>query len=135
MQKNATTPCRTTVVCIDSYSSGELAGRLYNPAFEGSRSFVNLMQFLLEMENLLDAIQFPQSYVLTRRFSEKVCESTPTGQDGQMAEGKLATFKLRVLFRQNASWQGSVSWLENGREENFRSVLELLFLMDSALGE
>lgn len=38
-----------------------------------------------------------------------------------------------VLFCQNASRQGSVMWLEEGREENFRSVLELLLMMDSAL--
>lgn len=50
-------------------------------------------------------------------------------------EGKRATFALRVLFRQNASWQGSVTWLEGGQEESFRSVLELLMLMNSALTE
>ena len=40
---------------------------------------------------------------------------------------------MRILFRQNASWQGSVTWLEGGRDESFRSVLELLLLMHSAL--
>jgi hypothetical protein len=40
---------------------------------------------------------------------------------------------VRVLFRQNASWQGSLTWLEEGKEESFRSVLELLLLMHSAL--
>lgn len=50
-----------------------------------------------------------------------------------MREGRCATFAVRVLFRQNASWQGSVSWLEGSREESFRSALELAFLMDSAL--
>ena len=39
-----------------------------------------------------------------------------------------------MIFRQNASWQGSVTWLDKGREESFRSVLELLLLMDSAIG-
>ena len=48
-------------------------------------------------------------------------------------EGKVATFSLKILFRQNSSWQGAVSWMEGGRSQNFRSVLELIFLMDSAL--
>ena len=39
---------------------------------------------------------------------------------------------MRVIFRQNASWQGSVTWLEEEKEENFRSVLELVLLMHSA---
>jgi len=40
---------------------------------------------------------------------------------------------VKVLFRQNASWQGSIAWLEGKREESFRSVLELLLLIDSAV--
>ena len=45
----------------------------------------------------------------------------------------LATFQLSVLFRQNASWQGSLTWLERAEEARFRSVLELVGLLDSAL--
>jgi len=135
MQTNSVIPGKTMVVCIDSYSNGEPAGRLFNPAGEECRSFANLLQFLLELDSLLDAIRFPQPSVLTRRFPAEARESAPTGQDGSTAEGKLATFKIRVLFRHNASWQGSVAWMETGREENFRSALELLLLMDSALGE
>ena len=49
-------------------------------------------------------------------------------------KGKKATFLIRILFRQHASWQGSVTWLEGGGEQTFRSVMELIHLMDSALG-
>ena len=47
--------------------------------------------------------------------------------------GALATFRLRVLFRQNTSWQGLLTWVETKEEESFRSVLELVNLFDSAL--
>jgi hypothetical protein len=47
----------------------------------------------------------------------------------------LSTFAVRVMFRQNASWQGSVTWVEGKREEQFRSVLELLLLVKSALDQ
>ena len=50
-----------------------------------------------------------------------------------MREGAVETFSLRILFRRNASWQGSLAW--DSREEPFRSVLELLFLLDAALRE
>ena len=46
---------------------------------------------------------------------------------------ELATFQLRVLFRQNASWQGSLIWVDQRMDAQFRSVLELVRLMDSAL--
>ncbi|MBQ3122632.1 MAG: hypothetical protein IJC14_00585 [Firmicutes bacterium] len=47
--------------------------------------------------------------------------------------GKLATFNIKILFRQNASWQGLCGWLEGKQEQSFRSVLELFFLLHSAL--
>jgi hypothetical protein len=56
-----------------------------------------------------------------------------TNTEENVKEGKLATFSMRLLFRQNASWQGSVYWHEGKSDENFRSALELLFLMDSAI--
>ena len=50
-----------------------------------------------------------------------------------MRRGNLATFAVRIMFRRNSSWQGSVTWMEGDQQENFRSVLELLLLIDSAL--
>jgi len=52
----------------------------------------------------------------------------PTG-----VRGEQETFDVKILFRQNASWQGSVVWLEQKQEQSFRSVLELILLFDSAL--
>ena len=89
--------------------------------------------FLLRMEDLLDDMHFPQSFSAVRSFGappERTAASPPAAE---RQEGQRATFAVRVLFRQNASWQGSLTWLEEGKEESFRSVLELLLLMHSAL--
>ena len=43
------------------------------------------------------------------------------------------TFVVEVIDQQNASWQGSVNWINTGKKENFRSALELIRLIDSAL--
>ena len=51
------------------------------------------------------------------------------------SHGKIATFAIKILFRQNTSWQGSILWLEWGEEQSFRSVLELIYLMDNALNK
>lgn len=60
--------------------------------------------------------------------------SGPTDRRRALGEQKpLATFQLSVLFRQNASWQGRLTWLERAEEARFRSVLELVGLLDSAL--
>lgn len=42
------------------------------------------------------------------------------------------TFVIRVLFRRNATWQGTISWKEKRKQVSFRSFLELLFLMEEA---
>lgn len=44
-----------------------------------------------------------------------------------------STFMVQVIFQQNASWQGQVKWLEGEKEQSFRSVLELVSLMQEAM--
>ena len=47
----------------------------------------------------------------------------------------VGTFILKILNRQNSTWQGSVTWVEEEKTQNFRSALELLKLIDGALDE
>ena len=125
---------RTTLVCVDSWKGGESSGRLYNPYWGEGESFEGLMDFLKKMEALLDQMQLPQSFTAKRSFGPPPgTEQTPQPMLKRRRRGEEATFSIRVLFRQNASWQGSVTWVEGHREESFRSVLELLLLMDSAI--
>lgn len=44
-----------------------------------------------------------------------------------------ATFVVDVLYRKASTWQGNLHWLEGEKESAFRSEIELLNLMDSAL--
>lgn len=125
---------RATQVCVDSYHDGVLAGRLYNLVSDAPRPFHSTIQFLQQMEELLDQLHFPQSFQVVRTFGEP--PHSPGGDGNQAtpaATGERATFVLKVFFRQNASWQGSVIWEEANLEQNFRSVLELLLLIDDAL--
>lgn len=43
------------------------------------------------------------------------------------------TFEVSVRFQQNATWQGQILWAEKNMKQSFRSVLEMLRLMDEAL--
>ena len=125
-------PYRTTLGCMDSAQEGLLTGRVYHPYLPSGAEFKNLMQFLLIMEDLLDKLQFPQSFTAHRSFRMQPEPAPPLPSENEPHTGKIATFSVRVIFRQNASWQGSVTWLEEEKEENFRSVLELVLLMHSA---
>ena len=42
-------------------------------------------------------------------------------------------FVVSIITTENHSWQGTLSWVEENKKENFRSALELLRLMDSAV--
>ena len=75
----------------------------------------------------------PQSYTSLRTFSDLI----PMGEGSTVAthirKGVKATWELQVLFRQHSGWQGVIIWRERKLEQSFRSVLELVMLMDSAL--
>ena len=124
---------RNTLVCIDSYVDGVLDGRLYHPQLHSGEQFHSAIHFLRKMERLLDATKFPQAFSTPRAFGASAAGKGSAAVGTGPRTGKIATFTVRVIFRQNASWQGSVSWLEGGSEQRFRSVLELLLMMDSAL--
>lgn len=44
-----------------------------------------------------------------------------------------SSFLVRVRYRQNASWQGMIQWLDGKKTRNFRSFLEMVLLMQEAL--
>ena len=43
------------------------------------------------------------------------------------------TFVVRVLYHQNNTWQGEVLWAEQNEKRHFRSAIELMELMGSAM--
>ncbi|NLM46965.1 MAG: hypothetical protein GX200_09225 [Firmicutes bacterium] len=42
-------------------------------------------------------------------------------------------FHIRIQFRQNASWQGTIHWLDRKQSKNFRSMLEMVMLIQDAI--
>ncbi len=123
---------RTSVVCVDAYDSQVMSGRIYNTFCEGI-CFHSTIDFLGQMEGLLNSMRCPQPFMTKRTLTEPAERPIPQPIDLRSQEGACATFAVRVMFRQNASWQGTVTWLEGERTENFRSALELLLLMDGVL--
>lgn len=123
---------RRTVVCVDSYEEGVLKGRIYN-AYAEPECFESLSQFLIKMEVLLDELQQPQSATKPRSFATFVEQIDSVPPLAHIRRGAKATFEIQVIFRQHTSWQGVIIWLEEQKEQSFRSVLELVLLMDSAL--
>ena len=124
-------------ICIDSYDAKTFAGRLWYPGFGAEQKFENLMQLIEKIDKALRDLGYPNEYNTIRTFDQKDgAESLrEDGKEDFVPEnGKLATFRIKIIFLQNATWQGIITWVEKNQEENFRSMREMVYLMDSALG-
>ena len=128
-------------ICVDAVGSGTFRGRLYHRYAPTPILFAGAEQLLLAAESLFDTWNYPQPGLLARSFSPRPAKRGNTRMDRQPIErlsehaGGRATFTVQVIYRQNATWQGTVTWLEEGKQSHFRSALELIKLMDSALEE
>ena len=123
---------RTLVICVDSYKQGNPQGCFYNCSQEEVVfEFQSLTQLIVGIENNLDAANFPQSFTAVRSFSVKPEPELKSVK--KRRRGKQATFTVKILFRQNTSWQGTITGHQKKSEQIFRIVLELILLMDSAL--
>ncbi len=122
----------TTLVCVDACQSGVLSGRFYNRFLSEGKSFRCLTEFLQVMEHMLDTLDFPRAYTQCRSFISVPPVLERAAEDNRIG-GMEATFAVRIQFRQNSSWQGSVKWLEGGQELRFRSALELVCMISNVL--
>ena len=50
-----------------------------------------------------------------------------------MQHGDLGSFIIRVQHRQNSSWQGRITWVEKNQTVYFRSVWEMMKLIETAI--
>ena len=124
---------RIVLIYVDSFDNGILSGRFHISSNPEVQTFHGLLQLLTEINNNLDRENFPQSFSELRRFQKPSEIKEDLTVSANFKNGKVATFSMRILFRQNASWQGSLTWVEGKQEEYFRSVLELIVLLENAL--
>lgn len=132
-------------ICIDEINGEQKMGCFHHKYSEQPAAFSDLNHLLILLDQLMDRINFPQSSTIQRSFfkTEQKRPRTAKEEEPQVRSakeilnetGKKGTFVVNVQYRQNATWQGRVLWAETGKSCNFRSALELLKLIDSALDE
>ena len=130
------------MVCVDGVENGDIYGRYFHRYKKEETFFPDSATLIIEMERFYDDIGYPQAAIKTRKFIERKGGRIPAKEhmavisDSQTLmqfRGKLATFLVGVTSRQNASWQGQVTWADKNITKNFRSTLELIKLMDGAI--
>ena len=111
-------------VAVRNYEDHNMSGDVSHPAVEDRRIFYNefeLREKIAEMIDPLPENAKEHSVIIPRSFYVE------NGNYGP------ATFVVRVLFRRNATWQGTIGWKEKRCQVSFRSFMELLLLMHEAV--
>lgn len=128
------------VVCLDRVSGRRITGRLYHRYSAEATPFFSEEQAVFFMEELFDSLQFPHPSTADRSFSDGKKSAPSALQERVMKDeellskrGDLGSFIIRVQHRQNSSWQGALTWMERDQTIHFRSVWEMIKLIESAI--
>ncbi len=141
------------VLCVDGYTGYDLEGEFYHGYSSEPVVFRNAGELLNRLENLFDLLQFPYAATNIREFSDvkktktkrtierpqnfnwKKEERKRVMSDKEILSkhGDEGTFIVRVQQRQNSSWQGRITWVDEDKTVFFRSVWEMMKLIDAAL--
>lgn len=129
------------VLCIDCVKEHQFAGCFYHRYQEAAVTFVNTEQMLFQLEFFFDKADFPHPTTTERTFQERTHKrSQVLERDEKMSDkellrkhGELGTFVVRVQHRQNSSWQGRITWMEQNKTLCFRSVWEMVKLIASVV--
>ena len=129
------------VLCINRNNDGELSGEFYHSYSRTPVPFQGIGQMTLRMEKLYDWLRFPYPGTNSRSFGNvPKAEGRKPERKKIMSDdtlltkhGDIGTFIVRVQHRQNSSWQGRITWMEEDRTIQFRSVWEMIKLIESAV--
>ncbi len=151
MQK--TTTKNTLLIAVDRCELGGVFGRVVRVHDGAQRTFSNLhnisgivtdlFRSFGQMRTAFDLRSFgirPQTPNIKEEIlvdSQKDLtvndELDPLAEQDDEIHGEIATFVVKVLFQQNATFQGTIQWVNEGRSLNFRSDFEMLKLIDDAI--
>ena len=139
---------------VEQMSRYDIAGHLFNLYIPEAESFNGMAEAFTKMDNFMDEVNFPQAAVKLRDIHHEEDRHRRPRYD-RLAMDKLpwiiqywhptlfshpvdrvAAVFIRVLYRQNSSWQGTVLWRGRDglkKQVHFRSVLELMHIIQSAI--
>lgn len=120
-------------VRVTSYTDRCLKGYMGVSQEVGLTEFSSTIDLLLLAEKLMDDMSGPQRTEARRSFGGWTAAPEPVKAPAECRHKAMATFQIHIMFRQNATWQGRLIWVDEAREARFRSALELINLIHSAL--
>lgn len=148
---------RSFFVNVMMDTDGYYYGTINQIFYEKEVLFYGLDDAILKIDHMLDELRCPQASTELREFDEKknpdlsawtveerIEEEKKKNLHTQYrsietlkknAKNQLNCFIIDIMYRQNSSWQGRITWRnysKKPKKEYFRSVLELLRLIQSS---
>jgi len=126
-------------VMIETTENHDVAGTLYNDSYAFAIDFQGIRQMLSILDDFFDYVNFPQATHEKRSFSESPSRKEKHPPRGlrevstEEMKDKQPAFLLHVQFRQNSTWQGTLSWLPEQKTKRFRSELEMIGMIAETL--
>ncbi len=145
-------------ICVDDKVNEDYSGKIFHQYSDDPLVFDGVADLCLKMEELFDEWDFPQRGLEERTFTREAREAIREKskrhhmsdsdllpieliqkkygvRNIQNKKGGLGTFVVQVVFRQDATWQGHVIIKESNEKKDFISALELIKIIDQAIGE
>lgn len=140
------TEAEIVLIRLSREAEGQPAGTLSNVYLPEPVSFYGLGDLLLELDAIYRYLRFPCQDRDTRYFSRRrqlQANRPPVPLDALQYERhrELETimqepcdFVVQVVYRQNDSWQGFLTWTGRNLRVPFTSAMQLLRLLAEAMG-
>ena len=124
MKRNTFFPCQMNeaILLVTSYDNGQLQGWLSHSRLETPVEVLSVPQLLFSIDDCL-------------LREERMINYNAFVSSGLEDLQRLATLRIRILFQENHTWQGLLRWEERGKEAPFRSIWELIQILDEILAE
>ena len=108
------------ILLVTSYQKGQLQGWLSHSRLDTPVEISSVPHLLFSIDEQL----------LNEDLLINYNAYNPTGlQDVP----RIATLRIRILFQENHTWQGLLLWEDREKEASFRSVWELIQILDEIL--
>lgn len=123
---------RRFFINIGKNTEGCFCGSISQICNESEFCFCGLDNAILKIDKMLDALGCMQGAAELRSFGDR---DEPDLSAVMPDEDKMNTFIIDIIYRQHNSWQGTLIWRNSPEvplKKNFRSVLELLRLIQSS---
>ena len=110
------------VLRVVSYCEGQLEGVLTHPRLKQAKLVRSVPQMLFLLGDLLEQEDAPIN---------------PPGTEPLWMTDiqPIETIRIRILYREHYTWQGCILWGQDQKAMPFRSVFEMIRILDEILAE